>query len=118
MQKDQQDPLAKFKEQFFVEPGTIYMDGNSLGLMSKRAETKLIALMDSWKRFGIEGWTEGEHPWFTLAERLSEKAAPLFGAEAHEVMVTGSITSNRSTSWRWLRKRERATRSRYPARRP
>lgn len=94
MQKDQQDPLAKFKEQFFVEPGTIYMDGNSLGLMSKRAEAKLIALMDSWKTFGIEGWTEGEHPWFTLAETLSEKAAPLFGAKAHEVMVTGSITSN------------------------
>lgn len=94
MQKDQQDPLAKFKEEFFVESGTIYMDGNSLGLLSKRAEAKLVALMDSWKQFGIEGWTEGEHPWFTLAETLSEKAAPLFGAKAHEVMVTGSITSN------------------------
>ena len=94
MQRDQQDSLAKFKEEFFVEPGTIYMDGNSLGLMSKRAEAKLVALMDSWKQFGIEGWTEGEHPWFTLAETLSEKAAPLFGAKSHEVMVTGSITSN------------------------
>ena len=94
MQKDRQDPLAEFKEQFFVEPGTIYMDGNSLGLMSKRAEQNLMALMNSWKQFGIEGWTEGEHPWFTLAESLSEQAAPLFGAKAHEVMVTGSITSN------------------------
>ncbi|WP_211655775.1 kynureninase [Planococcus alpniumensis] len=94
MQRDQRDSLAKFKEEFFVEPGTIYMDGNSLGLMSKRAEVKLVALMDSWKQFGIEGWTEGEHPWFTLAETLSEKAAPLFGAKSHEVMVTGSITSN------------------------
>ncbi|MBT2584141.1 kynureninase [Planococcus sp. ISL-109] len=94
VQKDRQDPLARFKEEFFVEQGTIYMDGNSLGLMSKRAEKKLVALMNSWKQFGIEGWTEGEDPWFTLAEKLSEKAAPLFGAKAHEVMVTGSITSN------------------------
>ena len=94
IRKDQQDPLVKFKEQFFVEPGTIYMDGNSLGLMSKRAEAKLVELMESWKQFGIEGWTEGEHPWFTLAESMSEQAAPLFGAKAHEVMVTGSITSN------------------------
>lgn len=94
LQKDRQDPLAKFKQEFFVEPGTIYMDGNSLGLMSKRAESKLLTLVDSWKQFGIEGWTEGEHPWFTLAETLSEKAAPLFGAKSHEVMVTGSITSN------------------------
>lgn len=82
MQKDQQDPLAKFKEEFFVEPGTIYMDGNSLGLMSKRAEAKLVALMDSWKQFGIEGWTEGEHPWFTLAETLSEKAGAVVRGES------------------------------------
>lgn len=94
VQKDRQDPLARFKEEFYVAQGTVYMDGNSLGLMSKRAEAALMALMDSWKRFGIEGWMEGEHPWFTLAESLSAKAAPLFGAKAHEVMVTGSITSN------------------------
>src|SRR5690606_4848209 len=91
---DQQDPLANFKQEFFVEKETVYMDGNSLGLMSKRAETALQNLMDSWKTFGIDGWTEGEHPWFTLAESLSTRVAPLVGAQPHEVMVTGSLTSN------------------------
>lgn len=91
---DQQDVLADYKKEFFVEKDTIYMDGNSLGLMSKRAETKLLSLMDSWKTFGIDGWTEGEHPWFTLAEDMSARIAPLVGAKAHEVMATGSITSN------------------------
>ncbi len=91
---DQQDALAKFKQEFFVEKETVYMDGNSLGLMSKRSEAKLQSLMDSWKTFGIDGWTEGEHPWFTLAETMSARVAPLVGAKAHEVMVTGSITSN------------------------
>lgn len=91
---DQQDPLANFKQEFFVEKEMVYMDGNSLGLMSKRAETALQNLMESWKTFGIDGWTEGEHPWFTLAESLSARVAPLVGAQSHEVMVTGSITSN------------------------
>lgn len=91
---DQQDELAKFKQEFFVEKETVYMDGNSLGLMSKRSEEKLQSLMDSWKTFGIDGWTEGQHPWFTLAEEMSARVAPLVGAKAHEVMVTGSITSN------------------------
>ena len=91
---DQQDPLAGFKQEFFAGKETVYMDGNSLGLMSRRAEAKLQDLMDSWKTFGIDGWTEGEHPWFTLAETMSARVAPLVGARAHEVMVTGSITSN------------------------
>ncbi|AQU78715.1 MULTISPECIES: kynureninase [Planococcus] len=91
---DREDLLADFKQEFFVEKGMVYMDGNSLGLMSKRSEAKLQTLMDSWKTFGIDGWTEGNHPWFTLAEEMSKRIAPLVGAQGNEVMVTGSITSN------------------------
>ncbi|KAA0956785.1 kynureninase [Planococcus sp. ANT_H30] len=91
---DREDLLADFKQEFFVEKGMVYMDGNSLGLMSKRSEAKLQMLMDSWKTFGIDGWTEGNHPWFTLAEEMSKRIAPLVGAQGNEVMVTGSITSN------------------------
>lgn len=83
-----------FKKEFYQPEGQIYMDGNSLGLMSKRAEAKLLELMDSWKVHGIDGWTEGTEPWFTLAENLSGRIAPLVGALPHEVLVTGSITSN------------------------
>lgn len=93
-QLDELDPLKNFKDEFYMEEGQIYMDGNSLGLMSKRAEAKLMGLMDSWKSFGIDGWTEGENPWFTLAEEMSARIAPLVGAKGNEVMVTGSITSN------------------------
>lgn len=91
---DRQDPLKEFKNEFYMKQEQIYMDGNSLGLMSKRAETTLLSLMDSWKSFGIDGWTEGGNPWFTLAEEMSTRIAPLVGAQANEVMVTGSITSN------------------------
>ncbi|WP_420913237.1 kynureninase [Indiicoccus explosivorum] len=91
---DQQDPLRRFREEFFQEEGRIYLDGNSLGLMSGRAEDKLLQLSMSWKQLGIDGWTEGGHPWFTLSEDLGRRVAPLVGALPHEVMVTGSITVN------------------------
>ncbi|WKA59630.1 kynureninase [Planococcus shenhongbingii] len=92
--REREDSLDRFKEEFYQGENQIYMDGNSLGLMSKRAETKLLELAGSWRSHGIDGWTEGSHPWFTLAEELSERIAPLVGALPHEVMVTGSITSN------------------------
>jgi hypothetical protein len=37
---DQEDPLVSYREEFYLNPGMIYMDGNSLGLLSKRALEK------------------------------------------------------------------------------
>lgn len=91
---DAQDPLRRFREEFYTQPGTIYLDGNSLGLLSKRAEAALLSVLDAWKRYGIDGWTQGEHPWFYLSETLGEMTAPLIGAEPGETIVTGSTTSN------------------------
>lgn len=93
-QMDAADVLAHFKEEFHETEGELYMDGNSLGLMSRRAEAALEAATASWRTHGIDGWTDGERPWFTMAEELSARVAPVVGAKAHEVMVTGSITSN------------------------
>ncbi|KIL50098.1 hypothetical protein KP77_14730 [Jeotgalibacillus alimentarius] len=91
---DQQDELSAFRDQFYIKEGQYYLDGNSLGLLSKKAEQAVLSLLDSWKNYGIEGWMEGEHPWFTLSEQLGEKTAPLIGAKPDEVIVTGSITVN------------------------
>lgn len=93
-QLDRQDPLRPFKEEFYLPENQLYMDGNSLGLMSKRSEQALNKIITSWKVQGIDGWTEGEEPWFTYPEQLSKRIAPLVGAKGHEVMVTGSITVN------------------------
>ena len=91
---DRLDSLKRFREEFYIQPEMIYMDGNSLGLMSRRAEQTLLEIMDSWKAHGINGWTGGERPWFYLPEQLSAKMAPFVGAKPEEVMVTGSTTSN------------------------
>lgn len=91
---DQQDSLGKYREEFYIPEKTIYMDGNSLGLMSKRAEISLQSIFHSWKDYGIDGWTRGEQPWFFYAEKLAEMNASLVGAKKNEVMITGSTTSN------------------------
>ncbi|MFY0545330.1 kynureninase [Brevibacillus sp. H7] len=91
---DSRDDLARFREEFYLHPHTIYLDGNSLGLLSRRAERALLNALDDWKLLGIDGWTQGNHPWFTLAEKLGKWSAPLVGALPDEVIVSGSTTTN------------------------
>ncbi|MGG1659979.1 kynureninase [Brevibacillus sp. NRS-1366] len=91
---DQADELASYRSEFYIKADRIYLDGNSLGLLSKRAEQSLLDALDSWKEYGIDGWTEGAKPWFYLSEQLGEKMAPLVGASPEEVIVTGSTTVN------------------------
>lgn len=91
---DEQDTLGMYRNEFYIRPDVIYMDGNSLGLLSKRAEKSVLTLLDSWKQYGIDGWTQGEHPWFYFSETLSEMCAPLVGASKDEVIITGSTSAN------------------------
>src|ERR1700679_632211 len=87
---DDADPLGSLRGQFHLEPGGLYMDGNSLGLLSKPAERSLLETLEAWKRLGIDGWLGGDHPWFHLAEELGALAAPLIGAKPNEVLISGS----------------------------
>jgi kynureninase len=60
---------------------TIYMQGNSLGLMSKEAENTLRTAMDEWKRLVVKGWLEGKQPRFHYAESPGPAALALNGAD-------------------------------------
>ncbi|MCD7035669.1 kynureninase [Metabacillus sp. GX 13764] len=91
---DEKDELKHFRKEFYIKEGSIYLDGNSLGLLSKRSEQAVLELLQSWKSYGIDGWTEGKHPWYYLAESLGEALAPIIGAKSNETIVTGSTTSN------------------------
>ena len=91
---DSTDPLARFRERFHLLPGRIYLDGNSLGLLSRDAEAETLRALEQWKTLGIDGWLGADPPWFTLGEDLGELLAPLVGAESEAVVVTGSTTVN------------------------
>ena len=91
---DQTHDISSYRAEFYIPDGTVYMDGNSLGLASKRAEQAVATILDSWKTYAIDGWLDGEHPWYFFSRKLADMCAPLVGAGAHEVMITGSTTSN------------------------
>lgn len=91
---DSKDPLSQFRERFYMLEGTIYMDGNSLGLLSIEVEQCLSRVVTEWKTLGINGWLEADPPWFYHAENLGALAASLVGAHPNEVVATGTTTVN------------------------
>jgi kynureninase len=91
---DAADPLARFRDRFHIPGDTIYLDGNSLGLMPKDSEKYLARVMEEWKTLAIGGWLDGDPPWFYTAEKLGAMAAELVGAEPDEVVCTGTTTVN------------------------
>jgi kynureninase len=92
--RDARDPLRAFRERFYVRSDRIYLDGNSLGLASRDAEQAVLRALEEWKERAIDGWTQGDHPWFYLAEELGTLQGDLMGARAAEIVVTGSTTVN------------------------
>jgi kynureninase len=84
--------LAPLSDDFLIPPGVIYLDGNSLGLASRSAIAALDRISRSWADLAIQGWTEGDEPWFGLTRKLSALLAPLIGADADEVLIGDSTT--------------------------
>ena len=91
---DAEDPIAKFRDRFYLKENEIYMDGNSLGLMSKDAEKSLLRVIEEWKTLGINGWSNAEVPWFYFSKELAKLMAPLVGAEEDEITIHSSTTVN------------------------
>lgn len=91
---DARDPLASFAAEFDKPADTIYLDGNSLGLLCRPAEESLRQAVDAWRERAILGWTEGPEPWFDMSRRAAALLAPILGADAADVMVGQSTTVN------------------------
>ncbi|MFB6188011.1 MAG: kynureninase, partial [Halobacteriaceae archaeon] len=91
---DAEDPLADLRSKFYLPEDTLYMDGNSLGPLSKPAKESIERVISEWEQLGIEGWTDADPPWFWYGEYLGEKLAPLIGANPDEVVVGNSTTVN------------------------
>jgi kynureninase len=91
---DANDPLHRFRERFYLLPDTIYMDGNSLGLLSRDAEASLLQTLEAWKTRGVSGWFEGDPPWLDTAENLGALAADMMGAGPDQVIHSSTVTTN------------------------
>ncbi|MFT7286259.1 MAG: kynureninase [Halieaceae bacterium] len=91
--RDKQDPLAALRSLFALPPNTVYLDGNSLGVLPKAvlpAVQDLLAVQ--WGRDLIASWNS--HDWIGLPRRVGEQIAPLIGAGSGQVLCADSISVN------------------------
>ena len=91
---DARNGLARFRGDFYLTAGHIYLDGNSLGLASRAAEAAVLHVLATWKARAIEGWTHGPLPWLSYTEQIATRLAPHLGATADEIAVGNSTTVN------------------------
>ncbi|MCG1002900.1 MULTISPECIES: kynureninase [Halobacterium] len=92
--RDADASLTGLRERFSVPDGTVYVDGNSLGVHGQDAAAALERAVDQWKQLGIEGWTEAEPPWFDYGERLGDRLAGIVGAKPAECVAANATTVN------------------------
>jgi kynureninase len=93
LEADRLDPLARLKAEFVLPAGMIYLDGNSLGVLPRRARARSLDVLDGeWGVGLIRSWNAAG--WFEMPVRLGEKLGRLLGAGPGEVVVTDTTSLN------------------------
>jgi len=90
---DEQDELHSYRDAFAIpDPDLIYLDGNSLGRLSRLAAQHTRRVVDEeWGRNLIRGWNAG---WYETPARAGDKIAHLVGAAPGQVLVSDSTSVN------------------------
>jgi kynureninase len=95
---DAQDPLRAWRKEFHIPKHegkpVVYMTGNSLGLQPKGVKKALLAELNQWSTYGVEGHFKGDLPWMHYHKFLMEQTAKLVGARTNEVVVMNTLTTN------------------------
>lgn len=97
-QLDRQDPLKKFRGQFFIPKvngrDALYFTGNSLGLQPKTVRKFIDQELSDWARLGVEGHLHAKHPWLYYHQFGRKTLAQLAGAKISEVVAMNQLTVN------------------------
>jgi kynureninase len=91
--RDAADPLRELRDLFDLPEGTIYLDGNSLGVMPRATPQRVAQVVqDEWGRDLIKSWNTAG--WIHLPQRVGDKIAQLVGAGPGELVVADSTSVN------------------------
>ena len=91
---DREDPLAGLRDRFRLPPdGTIYLDGNSLGMLPEASVRRAHEVLTrEWGEGLIGSWESG---WLTMPQRVGDLLGErLLGAGPGQVLVADSTTVN------------------------
>ena len=90
---DEGDPLAAYRDQFYLPKDVVYLDGNSLGAAPKAAFDELeTAAKTEWADQLIRSWRGAD--WWVLGEKLGNQLAELIGAGPDQVTVCDTTSIN------------------------
>jgi len=90
---DRADELRRFRDQFELPAGVIYLDGNSLGALCRRARERVRETVErEWGEGLIRSWNGAD--WISMPQRAGDLIARLIGAGAGEVVAADSTTVN------------------------
>src|SRR6185437_6680591 len=91
--RDRDDPLASFRDLFFLPDGVIYLDGNSLGPLPKATPARIArTVREEWGSGLIRSWNAAG--WMDLPLALGDRIGQLIGAPAGTVAVGDSTSVN------------------------
>lgn len=95
---DAEDQLGKYRDYFHIpqqqDKPLVYLTGNSLGLLPKKAREYAEQEFFDWQQYGVEGHFEAKHPWFYYHHFCEEALAAITGSKKSEVAAMGSLTAN------------------------
>lgn len=95
---DKADSLAKFRKEFkFPGKGkkkSLYLCGNSLGLLSKSVKSSISQELKDWKDLAIKGYVEAKNPWMVYHQNFKRPLSKMMGCKESEVSVMNALTVN------------------------
>ena len=91
--QDDADRLRGLRDQFQLNDGEIYLDGNSLGVLPRATAARVQqTVAQEWGQGLIRSWNDAG--WIDLPQRLGDKIARLVGAARGELVVADSTSVN------------------------
>ena len=88
---DARDKLASLRSEFTLNSSEIYLDGNSLGPVSKNVGVRVNEVINNeWANGLVRSWNNAG--WMDAPITIGQKLAPLIGAKPNEVLVADTLT--------------------------
>ena len=83
--------FAATKALFYLPEGLIYLDGNSLGPLTRAAVVHMERVMrDEWGEMLIRGWNQAD--WMGWPTRIGDRIGRLIGAEPGHVVMGDTLS--------------------------
>lgn len=83
--------FLKTKSQFYIPKGMIYLDGNSLGPLTKTAQDRIQhTLNNEWGEMLVTGWNKAG--WMEQPNKVGDRIARLIGAASKTVTVGDTLS--------------------------